>query len=92
MATIRKAGGEVDGVSYTVRWVSERTWEGPEIYVEDVIEDETGRRRPDLIAAAERDAGLRNEMVDVSLEAEESARLDAAERDADVRMDERRGL
>ncbi|HEX6972593.1 MAG TPA: hypothetical protein VF234_10285 [Limnochordia bacterium] len=92
MATIRKTGWERDGVAFTVRWAHERSWDGPEIYVEDVIEDETGRRRPDLIAAAERDAGLRNEMVDVSLEAEESARLDAAERDADMRMDERRGL
>ncbi len=92
MATIRKTGWEHDGAGFTVRWASERGWGGPEIYVEDVIEDETGAHRPDLISAAEKDWALMNGLNDELIEAEDAAREDAEERRVDAYLDERRGL
>jgi hypothetical protein len=87
-------GWEYEGRSYTVEWrytLSDSTGH-PAMWAERVTDDETGESRPDLVLSADSDAQMSNSVCNEMCEAEESARLDAAERDVDMRMDERRGL
>ncbi len=65
MSTTRRFGWEREGVALTVTVeLYEDPHYGPSYEVRDVVEDETGRTRPELFDEAERDCYLRERCCD----------------------------
>ncbi len=83
---------EHEGREYEVRWVQSRFGDDTFADVIDVIDAETGARRPDLCAAASFDDDLSGAIDLEVIRLEDAAREDAEERRAEQRRDERRGL